>query len=206
MIVVFRSIIVPLIATGGFLLSVLAAFGGVVAVYQWGWLGAIFGVHSPGPVLSFLPILLIGVLFGLAVDYQLFLATGMREAYAHGMPARAAVTEGFSAGRAVVTAAAIIMISVFGGFAFADMTMVRALGFGLAFGVLVDAFVVRMGIIPALMHFAGDKAWWLPGWLARVLPNVDVEGAALTRSHPVVAHSDGNGSEETVSDPVLSHR
>jgi len=185
LVLVFRSILVPVIATGGFILSVFAAFGGVTAIYQWGWLGEIFGVHTPGPVLNFLPTILIGVLFGLAMDYQLFLVSGMREAYVHGTPAREAVIEGRRAGRAVVTAAAIIMISVFGGFMFSHMAMIRPIGFGLAFGVLVDAFLVRMLIVPALMHLAGDKAWWLPRWLDRLLPNVDVEGAALERRHHV---------------------
>ncbi|MCK6211403.1 MMPL family transporter [Georgenia sp. EYE_87] len=183
LVLVFRSILVPLIATGGFILSVFAAFGGVTAIYQWGWLGEIFGVHTPGPVLSFLPTILIGVLFGLAMDYQLFLVSGMREAYVHGTPAREAVIEGRRAGRAVVTAAAIIMISVFGGFMFSHLAMIRPIGFGLAFGVLLDAFVVRMLIVPALMHLAGDRAWWLPRWLDRLLPDVDVEGAALERRH-----------------------
>lgn len=183
MMLVFRSILVPLIATGGFILSLFAAFGAVVAIYQWGWLGDIFGIHSPGPVLSFLPTVLVGVLFGLAMDYQLFLVSGMREAYVHGASARKAVTEGVRAGRAVVTAAAIIMIAVFGGFVFSDLAMVRPIGFGLAFGVLVDAFVVRMVLVPAVMHLVGDKAWWLPRWLDRILPNVDVEGAALERLH-----------------------
>ncbi|CAN5280583.1 MMPL family transporter [soil metagenome] len=186
MILVFRSLVVPIVATGGFLLSLAAAFGAVVAVYQWGWLGAVFGVHDPGPVLNFAPIILVGVLFGLAMDYQLFLVSGMREAYIHGRSARSAVVAGLRNGRPVVTAAAIIMISVFGGFVFSHLAMVRPLGFGMAIGVLFDAFVVRMVIVPALMHLAGDWAWKLPRWLDRVLPNVDVEGAALERTHPVV--------------------
>ncbi|GAA1841091.1 MMPL family transporter [Pseudonocardia ailaonensis] len=184
MIVVFRSILVPVSATVGFVLSYFAAMGAVVAIYQWGWAGAVFGVHDPGPVLNFLPTILVGILFGLAMDYQLFLVSGMREAFVHGSPARRAVTEGLHAGRAVVTAAAIIMISVFGGFVFSHLAMVRPIGFGLAFGVLIDAFVVRMLIIPAVMHLAGDAAWWLPRWLDRILPDVDVEGAALEKSHP----------------------
>ncbi|WP_024287252.1 MMPL family transporter [Cellulomonas sp. KRMCY2] len=183
LVLVFRSILVPLVATGGFVLSLFAAFGGVTAIYQWGWLGSVFGVHDPGPVLNFLPTLLVGILFGLAMDYQLFLVSGMREAYVHGAPARNAVMEGLHAGRTVVTAAAIIMISVFGGFVFSETTVIRPLGFGLAFGVLLDAFVVRMLIVPAIMHLAGDKAWWLPRWLERLLPNVDIEGAALERRH-----------------------
>ncbi len=183
MLVVFRSIWVPLIATAGFMLSIAAAMGGVVAIFQWGWLGELFGVHSPAPVLSFLPVLMIGILFGLAMDYQLFLVSGMREAYAHGTPARLAVVKGMRAARTVVVAAAIIMISVFSGFIFSHMTMIKPIGFGLAFGVLVDAFLVRMVIMPALMHLLGEKAWWLPKWLDRILPNADVEGAALERRH-----------------------
>ncbi|MHA7175654.1 MMPL family transporter [Arthrobacter sp. Sr24] len=179
LILVFRSILVPLLATAGFLLSLVAAFGGVVAVYQWGWLGGIFGVDNPGAVLSFLPIILIGVLFGLAMDYQVFIASGMREAYAHGQDARQAVRTGFKHAAPVVTAAAIIMISVFSGFIFSHLTMVRPLGFALAFGVLIDAFVVRMTIVPAAMHLMGKSAWWLPAWLDKILPDVDVEGAKL---------------------------
>jgi RND superfamily putative drug exporter len=184
LVLVFRSLYVPLIATLGFILSYFAALGGVVAIYQWGWLADVFGVESPGPILNFLPTILVGVLFGLAMDYMLFLGSGMREAYAHGVPAKLAVVQGMRAGRAVVTAAAIIMIAVFGGFMFAHSAMIRPIGFALAFGVLLDAFLVRMLLIPALMHLAGDKAWWLPKWLDRILPDVDVEGAALERRHP----------------------
>ena len=192
LILVFRSIYVPVIATLGFILSYFAALGGVVAIYQWGWLSAVFGVETPGPILSFLPTIVVGILFGLAMDYMLFLGSGMREAYAHGTPAREAVAQGVRAGRSVVTAAAIIMAAVFGGFIFSHSTMIRPIGFALAFGVLLDAFVVRMLLIPALMHLAGDKAWWLPKWLDRILPDVDVEGASLERRHP---HADGAGAE-----------
>jgi RND superfamily putative drug exporter len=186
LILVFRSIFVPVVATLGFVLSYFAALGGVVAIYQWGWLADVFGVDSPGPILNFLPTLLVGILFGLAMDYMLFLGSGMREAYAHGAPARLAVVHGLRAGRSVVTAAAIIMIAVFGGFVFSHSAMIRPIGFALAFGVLVDAFLVRMLIIPALMHLFGEKVWWLPKWLDRLLPDVDVEGAALERRHPHV--------------------
>ncbi|WP_458107050.1 MMPL family transporter [Arthrobacter sp. R3-55] len=182
LLLVFRSIVVPLLATGGFLLSLAAAFGAVVAVYQWGWLGGIFDVANPGAVLSFLPIILIGVLFGLAMDYQVFITSGMRESFMHGETAKHAVRSGFSHAAAVVTAAAIIMVSVFSGFIFSHLTMVRPLGFAMAFGVLIDAFVVRMTIVPAVMYLLGDKAWWLPKWLERILPDVDVEGAKLERT------------------------
>lgn len=193
LLLVFRSIVVPLLATGGFLLSLAAAFGAVVAVYQWGWLGPVFDVANPGAVLSFLPIILIGVLFGLAMDYQVFIAAGMREAYMHGEPAKHAVRTGFSHAAAVVTAAAIIMVSVFAGFIFSHLNMVRPLGFAMAFGVLVDAFVVRMTIVPAVMYLLGGKAWWLPRWLDRILPDVDVEGARLRKD----AVESGPESKET---------
>ena len=181
MVMVFRSLLVPLIATGGFVLSLLATYGTVTAVFQWGWAGDLFGVHAPGPILSFLPVILVGILFGLAMDYQLFLATGMREAFVHGAPARLAVAQGFRAGRTVVIAAAAIMISVFGGFITSESVIIKSMGLGLAAGVLFDAFVVRLLLMPAVMHLLGRSAWWLPRWLDRIIPNVDVEGAALER-------------------------
>ena len=180
LILVFRSILVPLVASVGFLFSVLASFGAVVSIYQLGFMSSLFGVDHPGPVLSFLPTLLIGILFGLAMDYQMFLVTGMREAYVHGKDAATAIVSGYNHAVRVVVAAAIIMISVFGGFIFADSTMIRPMGFGLAFGVLVDAFIVRMTLTPAIMALLGDKAWWMPKWLDRLTPNMDVEGAALS--------------------------
>ncbi|MGM0928755.1 MAG: MMPL family transporter [Actinomycetota bacterium] len=181
LLLVFRSVLVPLLATAGFLLSLGASFGAIVAIYQWGWLGNLFDVHDPGPILSFLPMILIGVLFGLAMDYQMFLVSGMRESYAHGEEARAAVVSGFNHGAKVVTAAAIIMVSVFAGFIFSHLTMVRPIGFALALGVLLDAFVVRMTLIPAAMHLFGKAAWWMPRWLDKILPDVDVEGAKLVQ-------------------------
>ncbi|MFD3800171.1 MMPL family transporter [Kocuria palustris] len=202
LILVFRSILVPVIASLGFLLSLLAAFGAVVAVYQWGWLSWLFNVTEPGPVLSFLPTLMVGILFGLAMDYQLFLVTGMREAHVHGYPARTAVVRGMVGGRAVVTAAAIIMTSVFSGFIFSHMAMIRPMGFGLAIGVLLDAFLVRMTIIPALMTLLGEKAWWFPRWLDRILPNVDVEGESLQQGKPeaeAAASSDERLAREVVA-------
>lgn len=203
LVVVFRSLLVPILATGGFVLSLFAALGGVTAIYQWGWLGPLFGVHDPGPILSFLPIVLTGVLFGLAMDYQIFLTSGMRESYVHGLSAREAVAAGLTAGRAVVTAAAIIMASVFGGFVFSEATMIRPIGFALAFGVLLDAFVVRMLIMPGVMHLAGRAAWWLPGWLRRVLPDVDIEGARLERRHHAIEANAGEvGAAEAATGGV----
>jgi RND superfamily putative drug exporter len=182
LILVFRSLL-PLIASAGFLLTVMATLGSTVAVFQWGWLGAIFDIHDPGPIMSFVPTLIIGVVFGLAMDYQLFLGSGMREAYVHGKSAKDAVNFGMHLSSRVVIAAAIIMITVFGGFAFSDSTTIRPIGFGLAVGVLFDAFLVRLVLIPAIMALIGKAAWWIPKWLDRILPDVDVEGAALEREH-----------------------
>jgi RND superfamily putative drug exporter len=153
-----------------------------VAVYQWGWLGSVFGVEHAGVILSFLPTLAIGILFGLAMDYQMFLVSGMRESWAHGEDARDAVRSGFHHGARVIVAAALIMGSVFASFMHSHMTMVRPIGFALAFGILIDAFIVRMTIIPALMRLAGASAWYLPAWLDRILPDLDVEGARLTET------------------------
>ena len=180
----FRSILVPIKAVLGFLLSLAATFGALVAVFQWGWLASALGVESTGPVLSFLPILLIGLLFGLAMDYEVFLVSRMREDHVHGAEPKEAVIGGFRHGARVVTAAALIMGSVFGGFILGDDATIKSIGFALAFGVLVDAFIVRMAIVPAVMTLLGKAAWWLPRWLDRALPDVDIEGAALERREP----------------------
>ncbi|MFH8988101.1 MMPL family transporter [Streptomyces sp. NPDC017940] len=178
---VFRSILVPLKAALGFLLSVAAALGAVVAVFQWGWLADVFGVDQPSPIMSTMPIFMIGVVFGLAMDYEVFLVTRMREAYVHGVEPREAVVTGFRYGGRVVTAAAIIMISVFSGFIMEENDLVKMIGFGLAVAVLFDAFIVRMALVPALFALLGRAAWWLPKWLDWLLPNMDVEGEKLSR-------------------------
>ncbi|MEU3958834.1 MMPL family transporter [Streptomyces buecherae] len=177
--IVFRSVLVPLKAALGFLFSVVAALGAVVAVFQWGWLSGLFGVEQTGPVMSMMPIFMIGVVFGLAMDYEVFLVTRMREAYVHGESPEQAVVTGFTHGARVVSAAAVIMISVFAGFIGSHDQMVKMIGFGLAIAVLFDAFIVRMTIVPAVLGLLGKSAWWLPGWLDKILPNVDVEGEKL---------------------------
>ncbi|MFD7132804.1 MMPL family transporter [Streptomyces sp. NPDC059894] len=182
LIVVFRSILVPLKAALGFLLSVMAALGAVVAVFQWGWFAGLMGVEETGPVMSMMPIFMVGVVFGLAMDYEVFLVTRMREAYVHGEAPGQAVVTGFRHGARVVTAAAVIMMAVFAGFIGSSESMVKMIGFGLAIAVFFDAFVVRMAIVPAVLALLGKKAWWLPKWLDRALPNVDVEGEGL-RAH-----------------------
>ena len=178
---VFRSIAVPLKAALGFLLSIAAAFGAMVAVFQWGWLAGLLGVDTAGPIVSIMPIFLIGILFGLAMDYEVFLVTRAREEYVHGAAPDDAVISGVGHGARVVTAAALIMMSVFAGFILADDAIVKSLGFALAFGVAVDAFLVRMTIVPAVLSLLGRAAWWLPRWLDKALPNVDVEGEGLAK-------------------------
>uniref|UniRef100_UPI00263BCB61 MMPL family transporter n=1 Tax=Corynebacterium stationis TaxID=1705 RepID=UPI00263BCB61 len=177
LLLVFRSIWVPLIAAGGFALSMAAAFGVTVGIFQEGMFGIITDTQ---PLLSFLPIMLIGLTFGLAMDYQVFLVTRMREGFVHGKTAGNATSNGFKHGARVVTAAALIMISVFAAFMLIDEPFIRTMGFALAVGVAFDAFIVRMLIIPATMFLLGDKAWWLPKWLDKILPNMDIEGTALT--------------------------
>ncbi|QEV16349.1 MMPL family transporter [Streptomyces alboniger] len=179
---VFRSILVPLKAALGFLLSVAAALGAVVAVFQWGWLADLVGVDQPGPIMSMMPIFMIGVVFGLAMDYEVFLVTRMREAYVHGARPGESVVTGFTHGGRVVAAAAVIMISVFSGFIMENDDMIKMMGFGLAVAVLFDAFVVRMAIVPAVLALLGKSAWWLPRWLDKALPNVDVEGEKLHKA------------------------
>ncbi|MBQ1052573.1 MMPL family transporter [Micromonospora sp. C51] len=176
---VFRSVLVPVKAALGFLLTVAATFGITVAVFQQGHLADLVGLDTPGPLISFLPILLIGILFGLAMDYEVFLVSRMREDFVHGDTAQQATINGMGHGARVVTAAALIMTSVFGGFIFLDDPVIKSMGFALAIGVAIDAFVVRMTIVPAVMSLLGKVAWWLPRWLDRALPNVDIEGEKL---------------------------
>jgi RND superfamily putative drug exporter len=179
LLVVFRSVLVPLKATLGFVLSVLAALGALVAVFQWGWLGSILGVPATGPVQSFMPIFLVGISFGLAMDYEVFLVSRIREAHTHGEDPRTAVVSGFRHSARVVVAAGLIMISVFAGFIANVDILVKEIGFGLAAAVLLDAFVVRMTIVPAVLALLGKAAWWQPRWLERALPHLDIEGQAL---------------------------
>ncbi|KUN22141.1 hypothetical protein AQJ23_29290 [Streptomyces antibioticus] len=177
--IAFRSLLVPVKAALGFLLSVAASLGATVWVFQDGHLNGVLDIPSAGPVTSFLPVLLIGVLFGLAMDYEVFLVSRMREHYEHTGDAAEAVTQGMARSGRVVSAAALIMVAVFGGFVFNTDPIIKSIGFALAFGVLVDAFVVRMTLVPAAMALLGRRAWGLPGWLDRVTPDVDIEGAKL---------------------------
>ncbi|MET7931474.1 MMPL family transporter [Streptomyces sp. NPDC005349] len=194
---VFRSVLVPLKAALGFLLSVAAALGAVVAVFQWGWLADVVGVDQPGPIMSMMPIFMIGVVFGLAMDYEVFLVTRMREAYVHGANPAEAVVTGFKHGGRVVGAAAVIMTSVFSGFIMENDDMIKMMGFGLAIAVFFDAFVVRMAIVPAVLALLGKSAWWLPRWLDKLLPNMDVEGEKL---HKTLTPSSSPATEDEDED------
>jgi len=198
--VVFRSVLVPLKAAIGYLLSVLASFGVVVAVFQWGWGGQALGA-VPGPILSFMPVLLMAILFGLAMDYEVFLVSGMREAYVRAVAqlpadapagerdaaAKRAIVSGFSGAARVVTAAALIMFFVFGAFVPEGSAVIKVIALGLAVGVFVDAFLIRMTLVPAVMALAGRAAWYLPRWLDRILPNVDIEGEGLRHHRDATA-------------------
>jgi putative drug exporter of the RND superfamily len=176
---VFRSILVPLTATLGFLLSVLATLGATVAVFQNG----AFGIMEGQPIVSFMPIFLIGVVFGLAMDYQVFLVTRIREAHVHGYSTKEAVVDGFRNSARVVTAAAAIMTAVFAAFMLQDDPIIKSMGFALAVAVVFDAFIVRMILMPATLYLLGERAWWLPRWMDRLMPDVDVEGEKLDRPY-----------------------
>ncbi|MEH0563109.1 MMPL family transporter [Streptomyces silvae] len=182
---VFRSVLVPLKAALGFLLTIGATFGITVTIFQEGHLAELVGLDTPGPLVSFLPILLIGILFGLAMDYEVFLVSRMREDFVHGADARESVISGVGHNGRVVTAAAVIMTAVFGGFVLMPDPIIKSIGFALAIGVLVDAFVVRMTLVPAVMHLLGRAAWWLPRPVDRILPDLDIEGERLQREIPV---------------------
>ena len=193
--VVFRSIAVPVTATLGYLLSLGAGMGAVGAVFGWGWAADLLAVSKVGAVISFLPVIVMGVLFGLAMDYQVFLVSRMREEWsrrrgdatdvtleARREVAVAAVETGFLGSAKVVVAAAVIMIGVFMAFVHTDNVYVKPIALGLTVGIAADAFLVRMTLIPALMAALGEKAWWLPVWLDRLLPVVDVEGEGLEQA------------------------
>ncbi|QFZ20613.1 MMPL family transporter [Saccharothrix syringae] len=184
LVVVFRSLLVPLIATVGFLLSLGAGVGVTVAVFQWGWLGPVFSAPQGNPMLSLLPVLIVGILFGLAMDYQVFLVSRMHEAHVRGLDPVEAVMDGFGRTAVVVVSAATIMTAVFAGFALSPSSLIGSIGLALTAGVVADAFVVRMIVVPALLTLLGRRAWWLPGWLDRVLPHLDAEGRALDEPSP----------------------
>ncbi|HEX4430063.1 MAG TPA: MMPL family transporter [Frankiaceae bacterium] len=196
LLLVFRSLLVPVKAVIGFLLSIGASFGLTVWVFQEGHLGSLFQIETPAPIVSFLPILVVGILFGLAMDYQVFLVSRVREDFIHHHDAKGAINSGMRNSARVVTAAALIMFSVFGSFIFGDNAVIKSLGLALAFGVLVDAFIVRMTFVPAVLAVLGRVAWSLPKWLDRALPDIDLEGSKLS----------GAAAASHESTPPVPHR
>ncbi len=173
---VFRSVLVPLKAVSMNLLAIGAAYGIVVAIFQWGWGGSLLGIE-PGPIEPFIPMMLFAIVFGLSMDYEVFLLTRIREEYDNTANNSLAVADGLTATARVITAAALIMVFVFGSFMLEDLRTVKILGVGLAAAVAIDATVVRMLLVPATMELLGDNNWWIPGWLNRILPNLVVEPA-----------------------------
>jgi RND superfamily putative drug exporter len=173
---VFRSILVPLKAALMNLLGIGAAYGVLVAVFQWGWGGSLLGVEESLPIISFLPMFMFAILFGLSMDYEVFLMSRVREEYLASGDNTHSVSTGISHTARVITAAAVIMISVFGSFAFGDDPTVKMFGIGLATAIFLDATLIRMVLVPSTMQLLGDRNWWLPGWLDRILPNLDLEG------------------------------
>ena len=173
---VFRSLVVPLKAVIMNMLSIGAAYGVLVAVFQWGWLGGLIGIE-PGPIEPFMPMMLFAVLFGLSMDYEVFLLSRMKEEYERTGDAVNSVADGLAATARVITAAALIMVFVFGSFVLEDQRAIKMFGLGLAAAVAADASLVRMLIVPSTMELLGARNWWLPGWLDRILPNLNVEGS-----------------------------
>jgi RND superfamily putative drug exporter len=191
--VVFRSLLVPLKAVVMNLLSIGAAYGVIVALFQWGWLSAVTGVE-PGPIESWAPMMLFAVVFGLSMDYEVFLLSRVREEWHRTGDSRTSVADGLAATAKVITAAAAIMVVVFGSFLLENDRVLKMMGTGLATAILLDATVVRMLLVPATMELLGDKNWWLPRWLDRLLPNIDVEG----RTDALTGDDDERPREELV--------
>jgi RND superfamily putative drug exporter len=177
---VFRSVLVPLTAAVMNLLAAGAAFGVVVAVFQWGWLGSVVGIGKTGPVEAFLPVMMFAILFGLSMDYEVFLVSRIHEEWLTRRDNRQAVTLGQAETGQVITAAAAIMVLVFASFVLGGQRIIKEFGIGLAGAVLLDALIVRTVLVPAVMHLFGRANWWLPGWMDRMLPRLHVEGSTET--------------------------
>ena len=178
---VFRSILVPLKAVVMNLLSIGAAYGVMVAVFQWGWFGSLIGLDGGAPIEPWAPMMLFAIVFGLSMDYEVFLLSSVREEYDRGRDNGAAVVEGLASTARVITAAAVIMVCVFGTFVMGDLRAIKLIGFGLALAVLIDATIVRMILVPATMELLGERNWWMPRWLDRLVPTLHVEGTRITR-------------------------
>ena len=181
---VFRSVLVPLKAVVLNLLSIGAAYGVLVMVFQWGWLGGLIGIDGGAPIEPWAPMMLFAIVFGLSMDYEVFLLSSVKERVDHGMSNSTAVVEGLASTARVITAAAAIMVCVFGTFVLGDLRAIKLIGLGLAVAVFVDATIVRMVLVPATMELLGERNWWLPRPLQRVLPRLDVEGRGTAPSDP----------------------
>ena len=192
--IVFRSLLVPLKAMVMNLLSIGAAFGLIVAVFQWGWGASIIGVDGTGPIISFFPVFLFSIVFGLSMDYEVFLMSRIHEEWEHSHEASESVTRGLALTGRVITAAAAIMVTVFASFMLGEDRIIKLFGLGLASAVLIDAVIIRSVLVPAIMQLFGKSAWYIPDWLDRILPRLHVEPAegdpAPTGEHPVVAPAD----------------
>jgi RND superfamily putative drug exporter len=173
--IVFRSVLVPLKAVVMNMLSIGAAYGVIVAVFQWGWLKDLIGVAKAGPVEAWAPMMLFAIVFGLSMDYEVFLLSRMREEYDRTGDNATAVADGLAATARVITAAALIMILVFSAFVLGEDRAIKLFGFGLAVAVFLDATIVRLILVPATMELLGDRNWWIPRWLDRILPTVHIE-------------------------------
>jgi RND superfamily putative drug exporter len=178
---VFHSAVVPVKAVVMNMLSIGASFGVMVAVFQWGIGASLIGVGKEGPIEAWAPMMLFAIVFGLSMDYEVFLLTRVREEYDRSGDNARAVADGLAATGRVISAAAAIMVCVFGAFILGPERAVKLLGFGLAFAILIDATVVRLVLVPSAMELLGDRNWWMPNWLGRRLPRLRVDGETLTR-------------------------
>jgi RND superfamily putative drug exporter len=177
---VFRSLLVPIKAVILNLLSIGAAYGGLVAIFQWGWGKALIGVDRTGPIEPWIPMMMFAIVFGLSMDYEVFLLSRIKEHYDKNRNNAVAVADGLAVTARVITAAALIMVCVFLSFVIGDDRSLKMFGLGLAIAVAVDASVVRMLLVPATMELLGDRNWWIPRWIDRILPRIDVEGSHLS--------------------------
>jgi RND superfamily putative drug exporter len=193
--VVFRSLLVPLVAAAMNLLSVAAAFGILTAVFQWGWLGSVIGVTRTGPVESFLPVMLFAILFGLSMDYEVFLVMRIHEEWLRSGDNREAVRTGLAATGRTITAAAVIMVLVFGSFVLGGQRIIKEFGLGLSAAILVDAVVIRSALVPSIMFLIGKANWWFPSWLDRILPRINVEPQDLGEIEPVLVSGQESGDQ-----------
>ena len=204
---VFRSVLVPIKAALLNLLSIGAAYGVLVMVFQWGWGKELIGLETTVPIVSFIPMFMFAVLFGLSMDYEVFLLSRVREDYLATGDNDASVISGIAGTARVITSAALIMICVFGGFVLGDDPTIKMMGLGLAVAIFVDASIVRIVLVPATMKLMGDANWWLPGWLDRVLPTIDIEGESglPEREREVADQPDPDGSASVEEERVLVH-